>query len=201
MTDNKLAHPLQNLLAQAQQLPKTGKVSKAQKRIDAAGDQVFILCDVSGSMDEAATSSRRKIEVLQDALNEVRPQFPDARVIAFNSNVRESFDVLPEPEGGTALHYALEYAQPLKPRQTIVVSDGQPDDETLALSAASKLTGTIDVIYCGPDSDKAAIRFMERLARANGGRVVRTNWTRSSGLALAPTMRRLLLIDGRGKCS
>jgi Mg-chelatase subunit ChlD len=143
-------------------------------------------------MDESA-GSRKKITVLQEALDQIRPQFPAARIIAFNSTAQEMFESLPEPDGSTALHYALEYGRQYRPRHTIVISDGQPDDEAAALEAAEKLTGIIDVVYCGPDSDKEAIAFMHRLARSAGGRVVRTDWGRTNGHALAPTVRQLLL--------
>lgn len=197
MPNNPLANPLQALLAQAaEKLPQTGQVEKFRERLDAATDEVVILCDISSSMAESA-GARRKIDLLQDALDQLGREFPQAQVIAFNSLTRYvpyPVSGLPEPEGGTALHLALEDAQHFRPRQTIVVSDGRPDSEQAALEAASRLTGKIDVIYCGPDSDREAIEFMQRLARANGGRVVVTNWTPTHGSELAPTMRRLLAL-------
>lgn len=190
--DTRIANPLQSLLQQASKLPSTGEVAQFNRRFEGATKEVLLLCDVSGSMDEPA-GSRKKIAVLQDTLDQIRPQFPAARIVAFNSTVQETFDSLPPPDGSTALHYALEYAQQYHPQHTIVISDGQPDDEAAALKATEKLTGIIDVVYCGPDSDKAAIAFMQRLARSAGGRVVRTDWNRTNGRALAPTVWQLLL--------
>lgn len=191
---DKLSNPLQLLLNQASKLPAAGEVERFEQRFEGATTDVVILCDVSSSMDESA-GARRKIELLQDALDSIYPQLPDARIVAFNSTVREtSGGALPKPEGGTAMHFGIEYAGQYKPRQSVVISDGQPDNEDLALTAAADLSGTIDVIYCGPDSDKEAIAFMQRLARSGGGRVVYTGWSRTNGYALAPTMRRVLAL-------
>ena len=190
MSENKLASPLQNLLERAKSLPKSGEVAKFQKRLDEASNEVVILADVSSSMAEHA-GAKTKEELLHDALRQVTAQFTHLRLVAFSSTAQEVPDVahMPLPSGGTALHLALFEAARFKPGQTVVISDGQPDSEQMALDAAATLTGTIDVIYCGPDSDSKAIEFMQRLARANGGRCVITN-----ALELAPVMRRVLYL-------
>ena len=56
------------------------------------------------------------------------------------------------------------------------------------------MTGVIDVLYVGPDGDKAAIDFMRRLARTGVGRVVVNDVVRpaSARPQLAHSIRGLL---------
>lgn len=169
------AHPLQSIIAKAaKSLPaETGATAQYKQRLDRAGDQVVILCDTSGSMEERA-GVRRKIEHLRGAVAGVIADLPDGVLVAFDSSPRRvtlAADI-PEPSGGTALHLALDEAAKLRPAKTIVISDGEPDSESAALAAAERLSGIIDVIYCGRDSDARALDFMRRLARAGGGQVV-----------------------------
>lgn len=145
-----------------------------QKRLAGASDAVVIVCDVSTSMDEHA-GALRKIDILRDALKSVVLQYPGARILAFSSAPQWSSANLPEPSGGTALHLALRLAATLRPAGTVVLSDGEPDNDDMALEAAEQMTGKIDVIYCGPDSNKKARNFMYRLARRGGGTAVQVN--------------------------
>jgi len=171
---NDLSRVFEGVIAQAAKTPhETGETRPFQRRLEGATDAVLILADVSSSMIEMA-GARRKADLLEEALAGVRFGRPQAHVIAFSSWPQEVHPgcPLPVPSGGTALHQALAYTEPFRPRQTLVISDGRPDDEAKALSAADSLTGIIDVIYCGPDGDAEAIAFMRRLARAGGGRVV-----------------------------
>jgi hypothetical protein len=75
-----------------------------------------------------------------------------------------------ETSAGTALHRAIEYAASLYPSQTLVISDGEPEDEYAAIKAAKKLSGTISTLYVGDDSNKAAIAFMAELAKLGCGK-------------------------------
>lgn len=175
MSSRDLANPLQSLLSKAAaSLPaKSGETSRYRDRLDGATDAVVILADVSSSMQERA-GARRKIDLLREALDSVWAAIPDGRLIAFASiptEVQRPSD-LPAPAGSTALDRAIEAAQLLRPRKTIVISDGQPDSEEDSLAAAGKLTGLIEAIYCGPDSDRGAIDFLRRLAAIGGGNVV-----------------------------
>jgi hypothetical protein len=191
----ELTSPLQSLLKQAaERLPaQTGQTARYKARFETGGSTVVILADVSGSMAESA-GSRTKHALVREALQEVWPLLELRRLLAFASAVVELGDpgVLPSPAGGTALHLALDAARILSPAKTLVISDGQPDDESLALAAAEKLPGVIDVLYCGPDSDTEAIAFMHRLARMGCGRVVVRDVVKDSRLHLASTARELL---------
>ena len=128
----------------------------------------------------------------------------EAVLIAFSSapQVIPGLSDLPEPSGGTALHSALTLCASFRPRHTLIVSDGQPDDAPAALSAADALPGQIDVIYVGPDNDADAMAFMRKLARLGGGRVVvhdmKKNNARQPGppAQLAQAIRGLLPAPG-----
>lgn len=143
------------------------------RRLSGAGTASLILLDVSASMDERA-GARRKIDILRDALAGVLPSPTRQHLIAFSSvpTALSSLADLSAPSGSTALHLALALAASHRPRHTLVVSDGRPDDETAALAEADRLPGIIDVLYVGADSDAQAMAFMRRLARAGAGRVV-----------------------------
>ncbi|WP_420961091.1 hypothetical protein [Brucella sp. IR073] len=169
-----LTNPLAGIVAAAsKKLPaKTGAVQEHAHRV-ATGADVVILADTSGSMFEMA-GRRRKIDILSEALTVVRGDLPSATTIAFDSLPKRlaPHEPLPAPDGGTALHLAIDEAARLRPRKTIVITDGQPDNERQAISSAGRLTGTIDVIYCGNDNDTQAIDFLRRLAAAAGGTII-----------------------------
>jgi hypothetical protein len=174
---HELTNPLQSLIAgAAKTLPaETGKTAAYKRRFDGATEAVVILADVSGSMDESA-GGKRKIDHLREALEAVCPPLASRDwpvMLAFNSAVRAltSPVEIGSPSGGTALHLAIDEAAKRAPQKTIVISDGQPDDEQAALDAAERLTGLIDVIYCGPEGG-AGLAFLRRLARSTGGSVV-----------------------------
>lgn len=162
-------NPLQGLIKRAAQtLPATtGKVAVQQERIDRRRGQVVIVADISASMDAAAWGGRRKIDVLREAVNAALAQ-STAKLFVFSSEVRE-VRAIPEPEHNTNLSKALDTVRQLDPGVTLVISDGQPDNEKAALDAARQFRGVIDVLYIGPESDHAAINFMKRLAAAAGG--------------------------------
>ena len=134
-------------------------------------DKIGVLADVSGSMGDADGGSRERktrFQLLQEALAGLPP---DVLVISFDNDVCE----LPSARhlrllgGSTALHLAIDAATKHSPVRTIVISDGEPDNEAAALAAADKLTGIIDVVYVGSPSNTRARAFLESLARAGAG--------------------------------
>jgi hypothetical protein len=60
----------------------------------------------------------------------------------------------------------------------------------LAIAAAGRLNGRIDVIFCGEPQDVEAIRFCGLLARIGRGHMIRHDWHQTPSIA-API--RLLL--------
>lgn len=209
---NQLGNVFAGVIAQAANAPaQTGAVEKYARRLEGVSEMTIILADTSGSMAESA-GTRRKIDVLADALREIIPTEGDRRdpnlaLFYFNTIQLPATwgpygrPFVPHPDGGTALHRAIDYIERHHPRKTIVISDGQPDDAGAALDAADRLTGQIDVIYVGPDSDAAAIAFMRRLARVGGGRVVVHDIRRqpSAQAALTGTVRQMLALPAPGE--
>ena len=168
---NLPVNQLQNIIKRAAStLPATtGKVAAQQERIDRRRGQAVILADISASMGAPAWGGQRKIDVLGEAVaGAMRPAA--ARLFVFSADVREVRDV-PEPEHNTNLAAALRAARQLAPGVTLVISDGQPDNAAAAIEEARQFRGVIDVLYIGPESDRAAIEFMKRLAAAAGGSV------------------------------
>lgn len=190
---NQLANPLQSIIARAAQTAAvTGETAQFQRRFAHAGGASLILADVSSSMSERA-GARSKIEHLRDALRQAAK--PGHVILAFASEVTRigTPDALPAPSGGTALELALRAAAGHRPSTTLVISDGEPNSPEAALEAAAALSGIINVIYCGPESNASAIDFMRRLARAGCGRVVVHSWAVAPGRPeLADNIRLLL---------
>jgi len=189
-----LALRLQELIRRAAEQPAPpGRAAHHKRRLDSAGAGQVILADVSESMAAQAWGGQRKIDVLRAALSTA----PPARVIAFASAPVLVIGALPEPSGSTAMHRGLELAASLAPAHTLVISDGQPDDEASALTIAERVPGVIDVLYVGPDSDKTAIAFMRRLARVGAGRYAGHDLVRIRA-ELCPVIRGLLGPAGSG---
>jgi hypothetical protein len=191
--------PLQALIARAARtmpvVPASGSgiVAHYQQRIDSGGVGQVVLLDVSSSMAEMA-GALPKIDILRDAL----ARAPPARLIAFGSVPREILSIweLPAPAGGTALHSALVLAATMRPARTLVISDGEPDDEQAALTAARNLPGVIDVLYVGPDDNARAKAFLMSLARAGGGRYEwREIWRVPK--EIGPVVRSMMLTAGK----
>lgn len=94
---------------------------------------------------------------------------------------------LPPPGGGTPLDLAIEEAAKLRPRKTIIISDGLPDDPEACMEMIETVSGSVDTIYCGPDADPA-VQFLRSLARAGAGTAATWNGNRE----LSQTIRGLL---------
>ena len=137
-------------------------------------DQVVIVADVSPSMETRDGGSREgktRFQLLKAAL----AGLPKAiKIITFSEIVKEvaSADEVNfiEDLGGTALHLGIEAAAKYKPVRTVIISDGEPNSEELARAAGDKITGIVDVVYCGDPKNKHAREFLESLAKlAQGG--------------------------------
>ncbi|MHB1057259.1 MAG: vWA domain-containing protein [Rhodanobacter sp.] len=178
----EISNPLQALVKRAAQtLPaKTGKTALQQVRIDRRAGAAVILADVSGSMESDAADGRRKIDMLREAVNGARGA---ARLVAFSRHARE-VEYIPDPESNTDLAAALEHVHAMDPGTTLLISDGEPDNEAAAIAAARKFRGAIDVLYIGPEGNVRAIDFMRRLAAAAAGSVTINDITTTAGARL-----------------
>lgn len=151
---NELSHALLSVIQQASESDVIGPNAIRAKRMADASNELIVLADVSGSMsDVIGSSGMSKHHHLGIALADVRKYHPEAKVLAFASSARfltAKDSRLPQPGSmlgfGTNLANALREAATLKPRKTIVISDGLPDDESAALAEAAQITGIIDTI-------------------------------------------------------
>ncbi len=165
-----LINPLESILSQAAQLPHSGALKAINKRLNANSNLSLILLDTSLSMAQHLKSGERKIDILRNATS--RPIQENERAIAFSSDAQiiTGFANIPEPNGGTNMECAIALAATYRPKATLIISDGVPDCETKALSAAQKLTGVINCLFIGNQKDTQAIAFMRKLARLGCGK-------------------------------
>jgi len=132
-------------------------------------DEIIVLADVSGSMSERdAGEGVQRIVAMKGAL-EALP--PSVRIIAFNDTTVEvrTAREIPRPDGTTDLEGAIIAASHYQPVRTIIISDGEPNDEAGAIQALDRLSGVVDVIYCGSNSNTSTRKFLASLARQGMG--------------------------------
>lgn len=128
----------------------------------------LLLVDASGSMNNYTAKNERKIDVLRQVVKDLREQHP-VPVAAFGvKNGVEVVDMVPEPHGGTNMHTAIDFGAAQGATHLIIVTDGQPDSESLTFEAAARFGKPIDVFYIGDGNDFGA-DFAKRLAAATGG--------------------------------
>lgn len=167
----EIVSPLADIIRRAAESKIEGPFAKLKKRMADATNEIVVLADTSDSMDERVGNlNMRKCEHLVIALKDVLQYYPKIRIISFGTLVKEVDhpDHLPAPSGGTPLAKALVLAQKFRPRKTIIISDGCPDNQITAKTEADKLTGVIDSVYCGPENHPAA-DFLESLCKDAGG--------------------------------
>lgn len=173
--------------------PESGALKKVNLRINATGDNLVILFDVSLSMNELLPSGERKIDILRSVFN--RHKADNEIAIAFSSiaTIIPDFTSIPHPNGNTDLEQAIFLAATYNPRATLIISDGAPDSETKALNAAQKLTGVINCLFIGNEDDKSAIAFMSKLARLGCGQATVCDISKLDGMPRLKSAIALLL--------
>lgn len=172
-------------LERQQAIIRSERVSRSTKGVK------VLICDYSGSMGDLVNGTR-KIDHLRIAVADCMKRWPDMRIVAF-SGIAQEVKSVPEPAGGTDLTAGLSVTADMKPERSVVITDGYPNDRRTALEMAKKMSGIIDVVYCGHDTDLDAIRFMQDLAAAGCGRQV--TWE-GQKLALGEHVERLMLGAG-----
>jgi hypothetical protein len=177
---------------------------KAAVNIAEAIDRTVILIDVSSSM-ETLVGAMRRIDALATVLAATVQGTPGVRIFAFNNGIIELDNAvsehginLPEPSGSTALAEAIEEIAQLRPRQLLIITDGEPDDERAALTQAKLLNCVIHVRFVGDERNRAAIAFCRNLALCSVGGVGRAMVSDLRQPAqLTSDIRRLLLTGPR----
>jgi hypothetical protein len=129
---------------------------------------VIVLADISGSMNDLDLGATKpRYLLVQDALE----KFIGALVITFNDSpsVLPPGQPLPRPYGGTMLSPAILLAGRFEPLHVVIVSDGEPIDESQALHVVQALKAKVSVVFCGNARNVHARKFLESLANAKGG--------------------------------
>lgn len=167
-----------NALTVTEQLAKTTQRSSLDELVAAKTKRSLLLVDCSGSMDqrvnehttsEGRWGGERKIDKLRKVVDTLRQTHP-VPVAAFgigHSGV-ELVESIPEPQGMTPLHKAIHFGRVQEANHLVVVTDGEPDSESMALEAAQQFGGPIDVFFIGDEGSRGAA-FCARLAKLTGG--------------------------------
>lgn len=155
------------------QLNKSLEKKSLSDLVRARKQRSLLLVDVSGSMGDTIRAGGRKIDALRTVVKTLRETHPvPVAAFGFDGYKRSAtvmmVDVVPEPEGGTPLHTAIDFGKDKGATHLVLVTDGIPDSETMAFEAAAQFGGKIDVFYIGDGNDCGA-KFTKELARRTGG--------------------------------
>ena len=169
-------------------------VSIAQTFVSA---EVIIIVDTSGSMDQHdSRGGRTRYDIAIEELKNLQQSLPGKiAVISFSSDVAfNPAGIATFYGGGTDLEKALRFvkvADAIKGMKFILISDGQPDDQSGALKIAKTFKNPISVIYVGPENNPTGREFLQKLASETGGKTV----TADRAKELSATVQKLLLTD------
>lgn len=136
--------------------------------------KIVAICDGSGSMyAEDSRGGRSRFSILKEELIRVQGDNPGAvAVISFSNYTEWNPDGTPFQEGaGTNLKEALKFIKVIDGTgiKILVISDGEPEDETGCINYAKTFQTKIDTIYVGPEDEHYGRDFLKRLADATGG--------------------------------
>ena len=137
-----------------------------------------LVLDTSESMAQALAVGGTRIDALRDVVRLLHEDHP-VPLVRFGGydnawstqatvSVLNSANDIPEPEGGTPLHIAINFVHVEGATHIVLVTDGEPDNRTAALEAAGRFGGVIDVFYVG-DANGSGASFAQELARVTGG--------------------------------
>lgn len=155
---------------------------------------VIVLVDTSASMGaHDAPDGRTRYKQACLELETLQRNLPGKiGVISFSHNTMFCPNGVPfNFSGGTDLAGALKFAKVADvpdAMRFIVISDGEPDDESDALWVARSYKNRIDTIYCGREMGHGQ-EFLKRLAAASKGSHVTT----AQAAKLADSVTKLLV--------
>lgn len=145
------------------------------------GAKLAVLLDTSASMmTPDAPGRQERYRAACNQLAKLQTEHPGAVVVvSFSSQAEFAPNGIPRfQKQGTDLAGALRFVRELDGLvKFVVISDGQPDDEQAALTAARQFKSQISTIYIGPERDLMAQGFLLALANAAGGTFAQHNAT------------------------
>lgn len=139
-----------------------------------ATQRSLLLADVSESMNDRIRTGERRIDALRKVVATLRETHPvpvaafGLKDYSYNGTVVRLVDAIPEPQGMTPIHKAIDFAKAEGATHIVLVTDGEPDSESLAFEAARNFGGVIDTFFIGNPGGVGA-RFCQRLAALTGG--------------------------------
>lgn len=134
----------------------------------------IIIVDTSGSMETTdSRGGKSRYDVACEELKNLQASLPGKlALLSFSDDVQFCPNGIPFLfGGGTDLTKALKFAKTAdlsSGMRFIVISDGEPHDESGALTMAKTYKNHIDTIYVGPENGDGQ-EFLKRLAKASGG--------------------------------
>ena len=162
-----------------------GSISDLMQKEDVSLAESFLSCDcvvlfdVSGSMDNKDYTGRTRYDRGCDQLRELQASLPGKiAVVQFADNVQFMPGGVPVMElsgYGTDLAAGLRFIRvaDVPEMRFVVISDGAPDSEAMALEEARKFTEKIDTVYIGKE-DGDGRDFLSKLAKASGGSAIQS---------------------------
>lgn len=153
---------------------RLNSTSLAESFLSAA---LIVIVDTSGSMGAGdSRGGKSRYDVACAELADLQHSMPGkVAVIAFSSDtVFVPGGLPPFLGGGTDLAGALQFAHVADTpgMRFVVISDGEPDDSSAALSVAATYINRIDCIYVGAESNPSGRHFLQLLAKSSGGKSV-----------------------------
>jgi hypothetical protein len=183
MENNKLAKTL-NTSLQVKSLKDLVRVRSSESSV--------LLLDCSASMSWPMRNGRERISGLRDVVRQIQESRP-TQMIAFGPPRYDGISIedyaragkqaphgmepevayfvneVPDPNGGTPLKQAIEFASKNGAGRIILISDGAPADPSGCMDAARAFGGQIDVYFVGDPGDHGS-HFLDALAQATGGK-------------------------------
>ena len=135
--------------------------------------EMVLLVDISSSMKTRdAPMNQTRYQYAQKQLTNLQGLYPGKiAVVEFASRVDyKPNGKLSEPYGSTAMNDALNFIKVADDcgLKIVLISDGEPDNESTTLAAASNFQSKIDAIYCGREGGLGQ-KFLQKLVNKTGG--------------------------------
>lgn len=133
-------------------------------------ESVLLLIDTSSSMNDRLRNGRSRMDMLGEVVTDLR-KGAEVKMIAFGGMEDAAWELSTVPargQGGTPMHAGINLARTKNAGRAIVVSDGVPNDRSLAMESAKEFGGRIDVIFVGNPGEEGEA-FLKMLAESTGG--------------------------------